>query len=55
MTSIKTQIAELSRGADEILPEKGLEAKLKLGRRLALMPAMSCPKASGVRCIKGPM
>jgi tyrosyl-tRNA synthetase len=34
MTSIKTQIAELSRGADEILPEKGLEAKLKLGRPL---------------------
>jgi tyrosyl-tRNA synthetase len=34
MTSIETQIAELSRGADEILPEKGLEAKLKLGRPL---------------------
>ena len=36
MTSIKTQIAELSRGADEILPEKGLEAKLKLGRPLVV-------------------
>jgi tyrosyl-tRNA synthetase len=34
MTSIKEQIAELSRGADEILPEGGLEAKLKLGRPL---------------------
>ena len=32
MTSIKEQIAELSRGADEILPEGGLEEKLKLGR-----------------------
>ena len=34
MTSIKEQIAELSRGTDEILPDGGLEAKLKLGRRL---------------------
>jgi len=34
MTSIDEQIAELSRGADEILPEGGLEAKLKLGRPL---------------------
>jgi len=34
MTSIKEQIAELSRGADEILPDGGLEAKLKLGRPL---------------------
>jgi len=36
MTSIKTQIAELSRGADEILPDKGLEAKLTLGRPLVV-------------------
>ncbi len=36
MTSIKEQIAELSRGADEILPEEGLEAKLKLGRPLVV-------------------
>lgn len=34
MTNIKEQIAELSRGADEILPEGGLEEKLKLGRPL---------------------
>ena len=34
MTSIEEQIAELSRGADEILPEGGLEEKLKLGRPL---------------------
>ena len=34
MTSIKQQLAELARGADEILPENGLEAKLKLGRPL---------------------
>lgn len=34
MTSIKEQVAELSRGADEILPEGGLEEKLKLGRSL---------------------
>ncbi len=34
MTSIKEQIAELSRGADEILPEGGLEEKLELGRPL---------------------
>ena len=34
MTSIKEQIAELSRGTDEILPKGGLEEKLKLGRPL---------------------
>ncbi len=34
MTNIKEQIAELSRGADEILPDGGLEEKLKLGRPL---------------------
>ena len=34
MTSIKQQIAELNRGAEEVLPEDGLEAKLKLGRPL---------------------
>jgi tyrosyl-tRNA synthetase len=34
MTGIKEQIAELSRGTDEILPQGGLEAKLKLGRPL---------------------
>jgi tyrosyl-tRNA synthetase len=31
---IKHQLAELSRGSDEILPEGGLEEKLKLGRPL---------------------
>jgi tyrosyl-tRNA synthetase len=31
---MKTQIAELSRGADEILPDGGLAEKLKLGRPL---------------------
>ena len=36
MTGIKEQIAELSRGTDEILPDKGLEAKLKLGRPLVV-------------------
>ncbi|MBT8090502.1 MAG: tyrosine--tRNA ligase [Gammaproteobacteria bacterium] len=34
MSSIREQIAELTRGADEVLPESGLEAKLKLGRPL---------------------
>jgi tyrosyl-tRNA synthetase len=34
MSSIKEQLAELSRAADEILPDGGLEAKLKLGRQL---------------------
>lgn len=34
MSSIQEQIAELSRGTDEILPEDGLEAKLKKGRPL---------------------
>ena len=34
MTSIREQIEELGRGADEILPEDGLERKLKLGRPL---------------------
>jgi len=34
MTGIREQIAELSRGADEVLPEDGLTAKLKLGRPL---------------------
>jgi len=36
MTSIEEQIAELSRGADEVLPDKGLEDKLKLGRPLVV-------------------
>ena len=34
MTNIKEQLAELSRGADEILPDGGLEGKLKLDRPL---------------------
>ena len=36
MTTIKEQIAELSRGTDEVLPEDGLEAKLKQGRPLII-------------------
>ena len=34
MSDIKEQLAELTRGSDEILPEGGLEEKLKLGRPL---------------------
>ena len=34
MTDIKEQLHELVRGSDEILPENGLEAKLKQGRPL---------------------
>lgn len=34
MTDLKEQLDELRRGTDEILPEGGLEAKLKLGRPL---------------------
>ena len=36
MSGIKEQIAELSRGTDEVLPDDGLEAKLKLGRPLVV-------------------
>jgi tyrosyl-tRNA synthetase len=36
MSTIKEQIAELARGTDEILPEDGLEAKLKQGRPLVV-------------------
>jgi tyrosyl-tRNA synthetase len=36
MTGIKEQIAELSRGTEEVLPEGGLEAKLKEGRSLVV-------------------
>jgi tyrosyl-tRNA synthetase len=36
MTDIKEQIAELSRGTDEVLPEDGLAAKLKLKRPLII-------------------
>jgi tyrosyl-tRNA synthetase len=36
MSSIKEQIAELSRGTDEVLPEEGLETKLKQGRPLVV-------------------
>ncbi|HKJ20174.1 MAG TPA: tyrosine--tRNA ligase [Woeseiaceae bacterium] len=36
MISIKEQMAELSRGTDEVLPEDGLEAKLKQGRPLVV-------------------
>ena len=34
MTDIKEQLAELMRGSDEVLPDGGLEAKLKKGRPL---------------------
>jgi len=34
MTSIHDQIAELTRGTDEVLPQDGLQAKLKQGRPL---------------------
>ena len=34
MANIKEQMAELVRGTDEVLPEDGLETKLKLGRPL---------------------
>ena len=34
MTGIREQIAELTRGTDEVLPESGLETKLKKGRPL---------------------
>ena len=36
MTGIKEQIAELTRGTEEVLPEGGLEAKLKEGRTLVV-------------------
>ena len=36
MSSIKEQIAELTRGTDEVLTEEGLEAKLKQGRPLVV-------------------
>ena len=36
MSDIKEQIAELCRGTDEVLPEDGLDAKLKEGRPLVV-------------------
>jgi tyrosyl-tRNA synthetase len=36
MTSIKIQLQELVRGADEVLPDEGLEVKLKKGRPLVV-------------------
>ena len=36
MSNIQEQIAELTRGTDEVLPEDGLEAKLKQGRPLVV-------------------
>jgi tyrosyl-tRNA synthetase len=36
MSTIQAQIAELSRGTDEVLPDNGLEAKLKQGRPLVV-------------------
>lgn len=36
MTKIKEHMQELERGTDEVLPENGLEAKLKLGRPLVI-------------------
>ena len=36
MTKINEQLQELERGTDEVLPENGLEAKLKLGRPLVI-------------------
>jgi tyrosyl-tRNA synthetase len=34
MTTLSEQLAELTRGTDEVLPEDGLEARLKLGKPL---------------------
>ncbi len=34
VTSVEKQLAELTRGSDEVLPDNGLEAKLKQGRPL---------------------
>ena len=36
MSNIEAQIAELTRGSDEVLPEDGLAAKLKKGRPLVV-------------------
>jgi tyrosyl-tRNA synthetase len=36
MSNTKAQIAELTRGTDEVLPENGLEARLKEGRPLVV-------------------
>ena len=36
MSNIEAQIAELTRGTDEVLPEDGLAAKLKKGRPLVV-------------------
>ena len=36
MTSVDRQLQELVRGSDEVLPENGLEAKLKQGRPLII-------------------
>ena len=36
MKDINQQMQELVRGADEVLPDGGLEAKLKLGRPLVV-------------------
>ena len=36
MSNIEAQIAELTRGTDEVLPENGLEARLKEGRPLVV-------------------
>ncbi len=36
MTNLSDQLAELCRGTDEVLPEDGLEAKLKQGRPLVV-------------------
>ena len=36
MSNIQAQIAELTRGTDEVLPENGLEAKLKTSRPLVV-------------------
>jgi len=39
MTDIKQQLQELVRGAEEVLPDGALEAKLKLGRPLVARQA----------------
>ena len=36
MTGFDEQMQELARGADEVLPDGGLEAKLKLGKPLVV-------------------
>ena len=54
MTSTREQLTELVRGSDEVLPEDGLEAKLKKGKPLIIKAGLRPDRARSAYRSHGP-